>query len=94
MPDGCEVNADVGIFDQAETLRQDGLEPYGYRFDRTHYTSDLQVGRYTPSNQCAPTDRVVLALTPMNVPCWNVHRHMKLLFGPSSCHLHMEATRG
>lgn len=27
---------------KVDTLRQDGLEPYGYRFDRTHYTSELQ----------------------------------------------------
>ena len=25
-----------------EDLRQAGLEPYAYRFDRTHYTSELQ----------------------------------------------------
>ena len=27
---------------QVEDLRQAGLEPYAYRFDRTHYTSELQ----------------------------------------------------
>jgi hypothetical protein len=28
---------------QAEQLRKDGMEPYAYRFDRTHYTAELQV---------------------------------------------------
>ena len=30
--------------EQVADLRQAGLEPYAYRFDRTHYTSELQVG--------------------------------------------------
>ena len=28
---------------QVEDLRKAGLEPYAYRFDRSHYTSELQV---------------------------------------------------
>jgi lysyl-tRNA synthetase class 2 len=27
---------------QAQELRESGQEPYAYRFDRTHYTTDLQ----------------------------------------------------
>jgi lysyl-tRNA synthetase class II len=27
---------------QAQELREAGKEPYAYRFDRTHYTDDLQ----------------------------------------------------
>ena len=38
---------------QVADLRQAGLEPYAYRFDRTHYTSELQVGAGDQGGQAA-----------------------------------------
>ena len=36
------IDAHTLATSQVEDLRQAGLEPYAYRFDRTHYTSELQ----------------------------------------------------
>jgi lysyl-tRNA synthetase class 2 len=44
---------------QVSDLRASGSEPYAYRFDRTHFTADLQVcgkRRGTHAPACEPTD--------------------------------------
>lgn len=39
---GSIYRIEIPALRQAEELRRCGLEPYAYRFDRTHFTTDLQ----------------------------------------------------